>query len=242
MVDWSSITVAIIGSSLIGFILTNGLIDYSQPKIRISVDKPFENSTQKRYDTSVVNEGLSAATNLRILLHYPSGNITNYRLVLEGENSTSVIDPKAQSTLVITVPRFAQYGVLLINTIVNDTKAPYYVDRDDIEYRGNYSKYGGSYFISATYDQGGTQVSTDYSQRAYRPLESIVPFSLLIISIVVIALIVLVSIIIYGIVNKKRLPQVNKRLITIITIADAVLIIAILFFTFPGQFPSILKT
>jgi len=86
VVDWSQITVAIIGSSLIGFLLTNGLVEYSRPNLDINVkpilikENPSEkkiegNPSEKRFDTSIVNKGLSSANNVRITLHYPSGYI-----------------------------------------------------------------------------------------------------------------------------------------------------------------------
>jgi hypothetical protein len=247
VVDWSQIIVAIIGSSLVGFLLTNGLIEYNQPKIRIDADERQHPAfpSEKRFDMSIINEGLSAATNLRITLHYPSGNITNYSFVLEGENATSSVDSQAQSTLAISVPRFASSGVLLINTIVNDSKAPFYVDRNEIEYRCSepnssrtdctYSNYTGSYFASATYDQGGTQISTDYSQRAYQPIEKIVPFNLLVILVIIVALIALISMILYSLINTKGPLKINKGLLLKIGMVDLVVITSVLFYVIPSQ-------
>src|SRR5688572_6113265 len=123
---WVEITVAVIGSSLIGFLLTNLALDYDQPKIRINVDETFENMTQKRYDTTIANEGNSAATNLSVTLHYLAGKITNYRIGFAAEKSTPSVDSEHQDTLVITVPRFAPSAVMLISTIVNNTQAPFY--------------------------------------------------------------------------------------------------------------------
>ncbi len=61
MAGWVEITVAVIGSSLIGFLLTNLALDYDQPKIRINVEKTFENMTQKRYDTTLTDRSMGAA-------------------------------------------------------------------------------------------------------------------------------------------------------------------------------------
>ena len=195
---WVKIAVALIGSSLFGFLLTNLAIDYNQSKIRINVENTFQNTTQKRYDTTIANDGNSAATNLRITLHYIAGKIINYRVGFTAENSTSIIDPERQGTLVINASRFAPSSVMLISTIVNNSQAPFYVDLDSVEYNGRYIQYNGSYFVSAVYDQGGTQVSSsDISQRAYQPIEKIIPLSIAIGVSVIITIILAASIIIY---------------------------------------------
>lgn len=249
MADWTQIIVAVIGSSLVGFLLTNGIIDYNNPIIRLYVDETSGNSTQKRYDTTIINEGLSAATNLRVTLHYPSGNISHYRLVLEGENTTAYIDPERQSSLVIEVPRFAKFGDLLVHTIVNDTKIPHFKssNRTEITYNAtearnttkttNYSNFKGSYFILATYDQGGAQLSTANStQPAYRYLEeNRIPFSLLIVLIVVFALIVLTSVILYRIFIAKGFPKIKIPYLVAIGLIDSFVIIAILYSAIPNQ-------
>ena len=260
MVDWSQIAVAIIGSSLVGFLLTNGLVYYSRPNIDIDVkpipigEKPSEEGkdgkpSEKRFNTSIVNKGLSGANNVRITLHYPGGYIMNYRLILEGENASSYVDSQAQGTLVISVPRFAPSGVLLVHTIVIDTPSPYFSERDKVSYRCSepssepmqnftnchFNPYGGSYFVSATYDEGGKQISTDYTIDAYRPIENLLPFSILVILVVVVGLITLVSIILYGVIKSGKTLKIDKGLLIKIGIVDVVVIIAILFLFLPSQ-------
>jgi hypothetical protein len=169
----------------------------------------------------------------------------NYRLILEGENASSYVDSQAQGTLVISVPRFAPSGVLLVHTIVIDTPSPYFSERDKVSYRCSepkqnftnchFNPYGGSYFVSATYDEGGKQISTDYTIDAYRPIENLLPFSVLVILVVVVGLITLVSIILYGVIKSGKTLKIDKGLLIKIGIVDVVVIIAILFLFLPSQ-------
>jgi hypothetical protein len=223
---WVEITVAVIGSSLIGFLLTNLALEYDQPKIRINVDKTFENMTQKRYDTTIANEGNSGATNLSVTLHYLAGKITNYRIGFAAEKSTPSVDPEHQDTLVINVPRFAPSAVMLISTIVNNTQASFYVDQDNIKYSGDYVRYNGSYFVSAIYDQGGTQSSSsNITQRAYQPIERLVPFSTVVGLFIGIATVLAGSVVIY--LWKK--PGPSKRIL--MGLVAAGLIVVLLYFS-----------
>jgi hypothetical protein len=89
------------------------------------------------------------------------------RIGFTAEKLTPSADSEHQDTLVITVPRFAPSAVMLISTIVNNTQAPFYVDQDSIEYRDDYVKYNGSNFITAIYDQRGTQSSSSNEVISY---------------------------------------------------------------------------
>ena len=229
---WVQVVVAVIGSSLFGILLTNLAIEYNQPKLRINVDNTFENESQKRYDTTIVNEGNSGATNLLITLHYIGGNITNYRIGFSSENSTSSVDLEHQSTLVTNVSRFAPSAVMLISTIVNDSKAPYFIGKNNIEYRGNYSDYSGSYFVSATYDQGGTVISsTNVQHHAYQPIERVIPFSLVVSLSVGIALILFASFIVYLSINKIKRTPIRYKIIFVLAGTDIALVVLLLYFS-----------
>lgn len=143
------------------------------------------------------------------------------------------MDSEHQSTLVSNLSRFAPSAVMLIHTIVNDSKAPFYVDRDSIAYIGNYSHYTGSYIVSATYDQGGIQVSSsDMPMIAYQPIERVMPFSSVVSFWIGIATILFTSMIIYvGFIRVTRWPQLNTKLAGILIVADVVLIMLMLYFS-----------
>jgi hypothetical protein len=123
---WPEIIVAVIGSGLLGILLTNIISEYNLPVIEIEVaphSSPGQNQLA-RYTTLITNEGNSIAENLRVTLHYLSGNITSYRIFFNGENSTSFINPTLQSALVVNVPRFSPSAVMAINTVVDSTQIP----------------------------------------------------------------------------------------------------------------------
>jgi hypothetical protein len=215
-VAWVEIVVAVLGSSLIGILLTNFAIDYNQPKIRMNViEDPVKIPGQKRYDTTILNEGNAAATNLRITLHYLSGNITNYRIVYSDEYSTSFINPKLQSALITNVSRFAPSGIILIHTTVNDSKTPKFVGRNEIEYTGGYKPYNGEYLVSAVYNQGGALLTSqnislsEYSPESLLP-ERIIPLSTLLFLGFGIAGTILLSILGYIAIHKKLVEQPGR--------------------------------
>ena len=228
---WVQIVVAVIGSSLFGIWLTNLSIDYSQPSIDINVKRYDINATQIRFDTTISNRGNSKAEKLLITLQYPGGNIINYRTVFQTENSSSFMDSQHQSTLVTNLSRFAPSAVILIHTIVNDSKAPFFIDRDSTVYKGNYSHYTGSYIVSATYDQGGKQISSSEkpSMDAYQSVERVMPFSSVVSLWIGIATVIFASIIIYVAIIKMPRPNLDPGLAVIFAAADTVLVTLVLY-------------
>lgn len=126
---WPEIVVAVIGSGLLGILLTNIITEYNLPVIEIDVAPgPSPGQNQHRYTTLITNEGNSIAQNLRVTLHYLSGNITYYRIFFNGENATPFISSTLQSALVVNVPRFSPSAVMAISTVIGSTQSPFAVN------------------------------------------------------------------------------------------------------------------
>jgi len=208
MVEWAQFIPAIVGSGLILFILNTGLADYNQPKLVIDVQKAPANGTQKRFFTTVTNEGMAVATNVRITMYYINGYVANYRIVFATENATFT-DSTKPNTLTVTAPKLSPHGVIFIHSAIEGHKALKYTGRYLVNYTGNYYPYEGEYYISASYNQGGASPSrsTNLTLTAYKPLVGIVPFSVVVTTFASVALIIVGLVILYQKLNEKRLPN-----------------------------------
>ena len=187
-IDWAQIILGVAGSGLILFLLNTALADYNQPSLVIDVNRnsvPIDKlgHHEMRYETILKNVGMAKATNVRVAMDYPSGNVSNYRLIFSSENATSSKDANPD-TLILNVPRLSPYGTVFVYTAVRDLKAPTFKNISAIDYDGNYVPYNKTYFISASYDQGGSPpVRTDLTFTAYKGLQKTAPFSMVVMTI-----------------------------------------------------------
>jgi hypothetical protein len=201
MVDWAQVGLGVAGSGLVLFILNTALADYNQPNLSIDIQNRSDSiNTPKyhevRYDTILKNIGMQKATNVRLTMHYPSGNITNYRIVFSSENATfdNIINP---DTLILNVKRLSPYGVVFVYTGVTDLKAPTFKKIDTVSYNGNYTFYNRTYFVSASYDQGGNPAKrTDLTFTAYKGLQKAAPFSTILMTGASVVLVIIVAVLV----------------------------------------------
>jgi hypothetical protein len=139
MVDWGTssfqIITAVIGSGVLLFILNTANTDFNQPHIKIEGSNPSQNQNQTRI--VVVNDGRSAATDVRLTLVFfdndgeQTNAITNFAKVTENEHFNLTQDD--QRTLIGNVARLTRGAWI---SILTNTSGP------------------ATYVASATYDQG----------------------------------------------------------------------------------------
>jgi outer membrane protein assembly factor BamB len=155
MVDFKSslfpIITSAIGSSLLLFVLNNIVADINQPHIYLQVNSfsGHNNNSQQqtKFQTIAINDGRSAATNIRLTLLYPSANIINYTIPFHNENITSV-NLERPTSLVAEMNRLSKGATVIINTTV--------INKDMVTAKDSSNKY---YSVSATFDQGTNTIS-----------------------------------------------------------------------------------
>ena len=93
MVDWRGsslqIVVALIGSSLILTALTSLSTFFSKPSLDISAEVDYPSSdTNTTYRIFLVNNGYSAAKDVRFTMTYPDAKVINAAMIYQNENFT----------------------------------------------------------------------------------------------------------------------------------------------------------
>lgn len=239
MVDWGGVILGVAGSSLVLFILNTALSDYNQPTLVLDIINRSDsinssNFREIRYDTILKNVGMTKATDVKLTIHYPSGNITNYRIVFSSENTTFATYT-GPDTLVLDIDRLSPYGTIFLYTAVRDLKAPTFEDRKAVVYNGDYTTYRGNYFVSISYDQGGSlPKSTDLSLTAYSGLEKTVPFSVMVITVALVLLFILASIVNYKV---SKLNKAFKILISVLLmVVGPLVVLGIAYYYYPNLF------
>src|SRR5690242_6689591 len=128
-IDWAQVILGVAGSGLILFILNTALADYNQPSLVISTNNtsvhiatpPTPPFNETRFTTILENIGMTKATHVRLTMHYPTGNVTKYRIIFSSENA-SFVNNKEPDTLILNVPRLSPYGTIFLYTAVRDLK------------------------------------------------------------------------------------------------------------------------
>jgi hypothetical protein len=173
MADFKSslfpIITSVIGSGLLLFVLNNIAAEINQPHIYLQVNSFSGNNSQKQqteFQTIALNDGRSAATNVRLTLLYPLANIINYSIPFHNENITS-LNLEEPTSLVTEIDRFSKGATVIINTTV--------MKKDGVLARSPYKYYA----VSATFDQG-TNTIFNLSSPTIRvqDIEKVIPLNL----------------------------------------------------------------
>jgi hypothetical protein len=174
MADFKSslfpIITSVIGSGLLLFVLNNIAAEINQPHIYLQVNSFSGNNSKQqqetKFQTIVLNDGRSAATNVRLTLLYPSANIINYSIPFHNENITS-LKLEGPTSLIAEIDRLSKGATVIINTTVI---------KKDAAIVGSHYKY---YAVSATFDQG-TNTIFNLSSPAVRvqDIEKVIPLNL----------------------------------------------------------------
>jgi len=175
MADFKSslfpIITSVIGSGLLLFVLNNIAAEINQPHIYLQVNSFSGNDSQQqqeqtKFQTIALNDGRSAATNVRLTLLYPSANIINYSIAFNNENITS-LNLKGPTSLVAEMDRFKGATVIINTTVMN---------KDRVVVASPPYKH---YAVSAASDQG-TNTIFNLSSPAIRvqDIEKVIPLNL----------------------------------------------------------------
>lgn len=205
MVEFKSslfpIITSAIGSGLLLFVLNNIVADINQPHIYLQVNSfSGHNNSQEqtKFQTIAINDGRSAATNIRLTLLYPSANIINYTIPFHNENITSV-NLERPTSLVAEMNRLSKDATVIINTTV--------LKKDVVTAGDSPNKY---YSVSATFDQGTNTISNLGSTTIKIEDANVIPFNLrLIILATVLALICFLMGLIYKRIRHFKM-QINQ--------------------------------
>ena len=166
------IITSVIGSGLLLFVLNNIAAEINQPHIYLQVNSFSGNDSQQqqeqtKFQTIALNDGRSAATNVRLTLLYPSANIINYSIAFNNENITS-LNLEGPTSLVAEMDRFSKGATVIINTTV--------MNKDRVVVASPPYKH---YAVSAVSDQG-TNTIFNLSSPAIRvqDIEKVIPLNL----------------------------------------------------------------
>jgi hypothetical protein len=173
MADFKSslfpIITSVIGSGLLLFVLNNIAAEINQPHIYLQVNSfSGKNSQQQqtKFQTIALNDGRSAATNVRLTLLYPSANIINYSIPFHNENITS-LNLEGPTSLMAEIDRFSKCATVIINTTV--------MKKDGVLVRSPYKYYA----VSATFDQGTNTIFNLISPTIrVQDIEKVIPLNL----------------------------------------------------------------
>jgi hypothetical protein len=90
----------------------------SLPHICLQVNSfSGQNNQQTKFRTIAINDGRSAATQVRLTLFYPSATIINFTIPFHNENITSLKYEKP-SSLVIQLQRLSMGASIIMNTTI----------------------------------------------------------------------------------------------------------------------------
>jgi hypothetical protein len=122
------------------FVLNNIVADINQPHIYLQVNSfsGHNSKQQTKFQTIAINDGRSAATNIRLTLLYPSASIINYTIPFHNENITS-LNLDGPASLIAVMDRLSKGATVIINTTVM---------KKDVS-AGSLNKY---YAVSATFE------------------------------------------------------------------------------------------
>jgi hypothetical protein len=187
-----------IGSGLLLFVLNNLVADINQPHIYLQVNSfnGHNSQYQTKFQTIAINDGRSAATNIRLTLLYPSASIINYTIPFHNENITS-LNRDGPTSLIAVMDRLSKGATVIINTTVMKKD----VSADSL------NKY---YAVSATFDQGTNAISNLSSPTIKIEDANVVPFNLrLLILATVLALICFIIGLLYKRIKHFKI-QINQ--------------------------------
>ncbi len=167
----------LIGSGLVIFLLNNIAADINQPSINLnivsdninnnipkhSVNETGQNITKTttKYETIIINNGRTPATNLIVRLYYPNGMISNFSSNIQSENV--VFKKPTPSLLVAETNRLSTDSIISITTnVVCNSDFNKIKNESILSYNiglGNITSLNCppvNYFITDSYDQGSS--------------------------------------------------------------------------------------
>jgi len=179
MVDWRGsslqIVVALIGSSLILTALTSLSTFFSKPSLDISAEVDYPSSdTNTTYRIFLVNNGYSAAKDVRFTMTYPDAKVINAAMIYQNENFTLT---KTIDSVVAFSSRLSP-GVK-IGIVNNITGTPYFSERFkvdrlrdfDTDNSNNYYHHTQPFTITVTHDEGGNTYRPNIFKESADPVK-----------------------------------------------------------------------
>ena len=158
---------SVIGSGLLLFVVNNIAMSVSLPHIYLQVNSfSGQNNQQTKFRIIAINDGRSAATQVRLTLLYPSATIINFTIPFHNENITSLKYEKP-SSLVIQLQRLSMGASVIMNTTIM---------KKNVVTPG--SPTNNRYVVSATSDQGTNTIADSSSPTLRIEDAGIIPFNL----------------------------------------------------------------